>query len=475
MTSPQFGQPITRDLEDAAVTPHDETTGDPRHRRVFYGAVTPAVVDGLEVGDLWVDLNIPVTKRCTSVGPVTFVSIEGGSAAHDILSATHTDTLAAVVSRGSILVGNVTPAWSELVLGGAATFLRSDATDLLYSAILDADVPASHSGTAHHLPQTFAIPTGGIDIGDAAAEGASGDATRADHQHQFAAPAASYPQDVAAAEVDGAATTPARADHVHAHGSGYLPDAHHNQSHSDSDHTAGFGIPTGAIDIGDAAAEGVATTHSRADHQHQNAAPAGGYPLDVAAAEDDGVATTPARADHVHAHGSGYLSNAHHNEAHAASHSDGGADEVAVQDLASDAATDGQVAKADGAGGVAFEDDEAGFTFIIDGGGAVITTGIKGWLVIPFACTITQQTTLADQTGSIVLDIWKDTFANYPPTVADTITASAKPTIAAGIKDQDSTLTGWTIALAKGDILYFNVDSVTTCERVSISLDVDKT
>ena len=114
-------------------------------------------------------------------------------------------------------------------------------------------------------------------------------------------------------------------------------------------------------------------------------------------------------------------------------------------------------------------------TFIIDGGGSVITTGVKGYLEIPFACTITQVTTLADQSGSIVVDIWKDTYANFPPAVADTITASAKPTLSSAQKAQDSTLTGWTTAIAAGDILAFNVDSITTCERVTISIRCTKT
>lgn len=114
-------------------------------------------------------------------------------------------------------------------------------------------------------------------------------------------------------------------------------------------------------------------------------------------------------------------------------------------------------------------------TFIIDGGGATITTGVKGDLEIPFACTITRATTLADQSGSIVIDIWKDTFANYPPTVADTITASAKPTISATTKAQDSTLTGWNTSIVAGDTLRFNVDSITTCQRVTLSLKVTRT
>jgi len=114
-------------------------------------------------------------------------------------------------------------------------------------------------------------------------------------------------------------------------------------------------------------------------------------------------------------------------------------------------------------------------TYVIDGGGSTITTGVKGDLEIPFACTITRSTLLADQSGSIVVDIWKDTYANYPPTVADTITASAKPTISATTKAQDATLTGWTTAIAAGDTLRFNVDSITTCTRVTLSLRVTRT
>lgn len=117
----------------------------------------------------------------------------------------------------------------------------------------------------------------------------------------------------------------------------------------------------------------------------------------------------------------------------------------------------------------------ATITFIIDGGGSTITTGIKGDLEIPFACTITQATLLADQSGSIVIDIWKDTYANYPPTDADSITSSTPPTISTAVKSQDSTLTSWTTSVAAGNTLRFNVDSVTSIQRVTLSLRVTKT
>lgn len=112
------------------------------------------------------------------------------------------------------------------------------------------------------------------------------------------------------------------------------------------------------------------------------------------------------------------------------------------------------------------------FEFVIDGGGSAITTGEKGHLEVPFDCTITAVTMLADQSGSIVIDVWKDTYANYPPTNADSITASATPTISSAVKSQDTTLTGWTTSLTAGDILAFNVDSVTNITRVTISLKV---
>ena len=113
--------------------------------------------------------------------------------------------------------------------------------------------------------------------------------------------------------------------------------------------------------------------------------------------------------------------------------------------------------------------------FVIDGGGGVITTGQKGFLEIPFNMTITRVTLMADQVGSAVVDIWKDSYAAFPPTGADSITAAAKPTITAAQKVQDATLTGWSTSLTAGDILAFNVDSVTTIQRLTISIVGKKT
>jgi hypothetical protein len=114
--------------------------------------------------------------------------------------------------------------------------------------------------------------------------------------------------------------------------------------------------------------------------------------------------------------------------------------------------------------------------FLIDGGGSAITTGIKGGLRIPFACTINdvELTSIDGTTGSIVVDIWKDTYTNFPPIISDSICASNKPTISSGTKSQNATLSGWTTTINAGDYLLFNVDSATSVKMVLISFKITK-
>lgn len=110
--------------------------------------------------------------------------------------------------------------------------------------------------------------------------------------------------------------------------------------------------------------------------------------------------------------------------------------------------------------------------FTLDGAGVVITTGLKGFVTVPFNCTINSWDILPDVSGSIVIDIWRDTFANHPPTDADSITGSAPPTLTTATKATSSTLTGWTTQLNQGDILAFNVDSATSVKLVTLSLRI---
>lgn len=113
----------------------------------------------------------------------------------------------------------------------------------------------------------------------------------------------------------------------------------------------------------------------------------------------------------------------------------------------------------------------------IDGGGSAITTGVKGYIEVPYACGIDRYTMLADQSGSAVVDIWKCTYSQFDagathPVTGDKITASAPPTITTATKGQSATLTGWTTNITAGDIIGFSVTSATTITRLTVQLKV---
>lgn len=110
-------------------------------------------------------------------------------------------------------------------------------------------------------------------------------------------------------------------------------------------------------------------------------------------------------------------------------------------------------------------------TYVIDGGGAAITTGSKGYLEIPFNCTVNDWTIVADQSGSIVVDVKRATYANFPTTAS--IAGTEKPTLSSVQKNQDTSLSSWSTITA-GDILEFVVDSATTVQRVTVALQVTR-
>ena len=116
----------------------------------------------------------------------------------------------------------------------------------------------------------------------------------------------------------------------------------------------------------------------------------------------------------------------------------------------------------------------ATITFVIDGGGSVITTGTKGYIEVPFACTVSQWTLLADTSGSITVDIYNDAYANYG-TNTSMVGGGTKPTISASTKGQSAPSSWTTTAIAAGNIIGFNVATISTCTRVTIALKVTRT
>lgn len=113
--------------------------------------------------------------------------------------------------------------------------------------------------------------------------------------------------------------------------------------------------------------------------------------------------------------------------------------------------------------------------FEIDGGGNVIGTGAKkAYLTVPLTCTITKWRIIADVSTTAVLDIWKDTYANFPPVNGDSITASAKPTVTAATNAESTSVGTWTGAgaLTLGDVLEVEVESNNNATKLRLELFV---
>ena len=114
---------------------------------------------------------------------------------------------------------------------------------------------------------------------------------------------------------------------------------------------------------------------------------------------------------------------------------------------------------------------------VLDGGGSDITTGVKGFISCPFTGTIVRVTMLsidsAATAGDLVVDIWVDSYANYPPTNADSITAGNEPEFTADAKYDDATLSGWDVGLTAGDVVGFNVDSCSGVTKAIVQLTVE--
>lgn len=85
-------------------------------------------------------------------------------------------------------------------------------------------------------------------------------------------------------------------------------------------------------------------------------------------------------------------------------------------------------------------------------------TGVIYYIELPYGTTWSGWTVLNDTSGSIQYDVWQDTYANYPPAVGDTITASDKPKTTSATTAQGS-CTGWTSGVS-ARFLAVNIDSV---------------
>lgn len=111
--------------------------------------------------------------------------------------------------------------------------------------------------------------------------------------------------------------------------------------------------------------------------------------------------------------------------------------------------------------------------FIIAGGGTAITTGVKGYMPVPFGATITGWSVIADQSGSISIDIFRAN--NAVPTVS-IISTGNKPTLTSQQFVGNTAPSGWaSTVLVAQDYLGYNVVSAATVTQVTVNLFLTKT
>lgn len=81
------------------------------------------------------------------------------------------------------------------------------------------------------------------------------------------------------------------------------------------------------------------------------------------------------------------------------------------------------------------------------------------YIRVPYTGTIAAWHIVANTSCSCTIDVWKAN--NAVPTVANTITASAKPSLSSASTGSSTSLTGWTTSVGAGDVLAFKLESLT--------------
>jgi hypothetical protein len=112
-----------------------------------------------------------------------------------------------------------------------------------------------------------------------------------------------------------------------------------------------------------------------------------------------------------------------------------------------------------------------GMTF--DGGGSPPTVGSVGYVVCQHSGTIDRWNIIADVSGSAVVDVWKA--AGTIPINANSIAGTEKLTLSAQQLASDTSLSTWTTAVTAGDVFAFEIESVSTCTRLTCEVRISET
>ena len=111
--------------------------------------------------------------------------------------------------------------------------------------------------------------------------------------------------------------------------------------------------------------------------------------------------------------------------------------------------------------------------YVVESGSFDMEPGIKGHITLDVTGTIDSWTIVAEQAGTLIVDIKKSTFNDYPSMVS--ITGTEKPYLGVingmtQTKNKDEDLTTWNRVLNAGDVLQYEVVAVSNVKRFLIAL-----
>jgi hypothetical protein len=117
--------------------------------------------------------------------------------------------------------------------------------------------------------------------------------------------------------------------------------------------------------------------------------------------------------------------------------------------------------------------EKIGFTS--DGGGSAIATGkVKGFMVCPYAGTISAWNIIAD-TGTATVKVWKIATGTAKPTSANSINTSGVA-LSTGTAVRSTTTSDFTsTAVSANDIFAFNIEALTGATELTFVLEITRT
>jgi hypothetical protein len=122
-----------------------------------------------------------------------------------------------------------------------------------------------------------------------------------------------------------------------------------------------------------------------------------------------------------------------------------------------------------GSGGGTAGSDKGSFGAVADAS----TTGLIGYITIPYNGTITGWQVIGNVAGTCKFDVWK-TASGTIPTLADTIRGSEPPLLSSQQINSNLALTTWTTSVTAGDIVAIVLDNGSILSQAWLTVFITK-